>query len=66
MTLSVDAAQRQSIVPLQQTASSRLAGAFGPRFVTGSQSFKLNLYNAFALSIVAKSLPVLKGLWRRL
>ena len=36
MTLTVDAAQRQSIVPLQQSASSRLAGAFGPRFVTGS------------------------------
>ncbi len=39
MTLSVDAAQRQSIVPLQQIAASRLAGAFGPRFVTGSQSY---------------------------
>ncbi len=37
MTLSVDAAQRQSIVPLQQIASSGLARAFGPRFVTGSQ-----------------------------
>ena len=39
MTLTVDAAQRQSIVPLQQSASSRLAGAFGPRFVTGSRFF---------------------------
>ncbi len=42
MTLSVDAAQRQSIVPLQQTASSGLGRAFDPRFVTGSQ-FKLIL-----------------------
>ena len=49
MTLTVDAAQRQSIVPLQQSASSRLAGAFGPRFVTGSQPFKRDIYNnAFA------------------
>ncbi len=37
MTLTVDAAQRQSIVPLQQSASSGLGRAFGPRFVTGSQ-----------------------------
>ena len=36
MTLTVDAAQRQSIVPLQQSASSGLSRAFGPRFVTGS------------------------------
>ena len=36
MTLFVDAAQRQSIVPLQQTASSGLARGFDHRFVTGS------------------------------
>ena len=36
MTLSVDAAQRQSIVPLQQTASSAISRAFDLRFVTGS------------------------------
>ena len=42
MTLSVDAAQRQSIVPLQQTASSELARAFDLRFVTWSQHFSIN------------------------
>ena len=42
MTLSVDAAQRQSIVPLQQTASSGLGRAFGPHFVTGSH-YKINI-----------------------
>jgi hypothetical protein len=47
MTLFVDAAKRQSIVPLQQTASSRLAGGFGHRFVTGSQSYIFMIYNAF-------------------
>ena len=41
MTLTVDAAKRQSIVPLQQSASSRLTGGFGPRFVTGSQYYVL-------------------------
>ena len=45
MTLFVDAAKRQSIVPLQQTASSRLAGGFGHRFVTGSQSYIYMIYN---------------------
>ena len=41
MTLTVDAAQRQSMVPLQQSASSGLARAFGYPFVTGSQPFSL-------------------------
>ena len=49
MTLTVDAAQRQSIVPLQQSASSRLAGAFGPRFVTGSHYMSFYIYNMKAL-----------------
>ena len=42
MTLSVDAAQRQSIVPLQQTASSAISRAFDLRFVTGRQHFNIN------------------------
>ena len=42
MTLTVDAAQRQSIVPLQQSASSGLGHAFDLRFVTGSQHFTIN------------------------
>ena len=53
MTLTVDAAQRQSIVPLQQSASSRLAGAFGLRFVTGSQSYRLTFIYVFSYSSFA-------------
>ena len=43
MTLSVDAAQRQSIVPLQQTASSGLGRAFDYNFATGSISFFIKI-----------------------
>ena len=48
MTLSVDAAQRQSIVPLQQTASSAISRAFDLRFVTGSH-YMIKYYNAYAM-----------------
>ena len=52
MTLFVECrGSGMSIVPLQQTASSRLASGFDPRFVTGSQ-FKLVFYNAFVFSNV--------------
>ena len=49
MTLSVDAAQRQSIVPLQQTASSGLSRAFDPRFVTGSHYIMTYVYKSATL-----------------
>ncbi len=50
MTLTVDAAQRQSIVPLQQSASSGLGRAFDTRFVTGSHFLSIYIYNTQVLN----------------
>jgi hypothetical protein len=41
--------ERHLIVPLQQSASSRLAGAFHLRFVTGSHYMSFYIYNMKAL-----------------
>ncbi len=60
MTLTVDAAQRQSIVPLQQSASSQLAGAFGPRFVTGSLYRYKNIIFLFFMPVY----KLLRESWR--